>query len=74
LQHPDLLAIEQAVCGCAYGGTSWTTREEAERIAQMLRRVRVRSPESWANRNSPTRSPAGAAPRRRSTKGFYAAS
>lgn len=37
MQHPDLLAIEQAVCGCAYGGTSWTTREEAERIAQMLR-------------------------------------
>jgi ubiquinone/menaquinone biosynthesis C-methylase UbiE len=31
-----VLGIERAVCGCDYGGTSWTTREEAERIALML--------------------------------------
>jgi cyclopropane fatty-acyl-phospholipid synthase-like methyltransferase len=29
-------SIERSVCGCAYGGTSWTTREEAEGIAQAL--------------------------------------
>lgn len=29
-------SIERSVCGCAYGGTSWTTREEAERIGQAL--------------------------------------
>ena len=32
-----MLEIERAVCGCAYGGTSWTTRDEADRIAQHLR-------------------------------------
>jgi ubiquinone/menaquinone biosynthesis C-methylase UbiE len=36
-QHPALLEIERAVCGCAYGGTSWTTRKEAEQVAQLLR-------------------------------------
>lgn len=33
---PVIGSIERSVCGCAYGGTSWTTREEAERIAQAL--------------------------------------
>ena len=28
--------LERSVCGCAYGSTSWTTRWEAERIAQLL--------------------------------------
>ena len=28
--------LEHSVCGCAYGSTSWTTRREAERIAQLL--------------------------------------
>ena len=28
--------LERSVCGCAYGSTSWTTRSEAERIAQLL--------------------------------------
>ena len=28
--------LERSVCGCAYGSTSWTTRPEAERIAQLL--------------------------------------
>lgn len=31
-----MLEIERAVCGCDYGGTSWTTRQEAERIAHLL--------------------------------------
>lgn len=35
-QQPALLEIERAVCGCAYGGTSWTTRPEAERVANLL--------------------------------------
>lgn len=30
-------AIERAVCGCDYGGTSWTTRQEAERSIELLR-------------------------------------
>ncbi len=29
-------AIERRVCGCDYGGTSWTTREEARRLGQLL--------------------------------------
>ena len=28
--------LERSVCGCDYGSTSWTTRAEAERIAQLL--------------------------------------
>jgi len=28
--------LERSVCGCDYGSTSWTTRFEAERIAQLL--------------------------------------
>ena len=35
-QHPVMLSIEREVCGCAYGGNSWTTRAEAERIATLL--------------------------------------
>ncbi|HEX2113602.1 MAG TPA: class I SAM-dependent methyltransferase [Alphaproteobacteria bacterium] len=33
---PALVEIERAVCGCDYGGTSWTTRNEANRLAEML--------------------------------------
>jgi len=28
--------IERSACGCDYGGTSWTTREEADRICVLL--------------------------------------
>jgi len=28
--------IERAVCGCDYGGTSWTTRQEADEIGRLL--------------------------------------
>ena len=28
--------IERSVCGCDYGGTSWTTRQEAETIGDLL--------------------------------------
>lgn len=28
--------IERTVCGCDYGGTSWTTRAQAERMGQLL--------------------------------------
>lgn len=31
-QSPVMLAIERGVCGCDYGGSSWTTVDEAERI------------------------------------------
>jgi len=33
---PVMQEIERRVCGCAYGGSSWTTRAEAERIAARL--------------------------------------
>jgi hypothetical protein len=33
---PARLAVERAVCGSDYGGTSWTTMEEAGRVAGML--------------------------------------
>lgn len=33
---PAMQAIERAVCGCDYGGTAWTTRAEADRIAAAL--------------------------------------
>jgi SAM-dependent methyltransferase len=29
-------AVERAVCGCDYGGTSWATRDEADEIAAAL--------------------------------------
>ena len=31
-----MLEIERSVCGCDYGGTSWTTREEADGVIVML--------------------------------------
>ena len=33
---PIMLEIERSVCGCDYGGSSWTTRAEAERMAEDL--------------------------------------
>ncbi len=35
-QLPAMQDLESAVCGCAYGGTSWTTKAEADRIAGLL--------------------------------------
>ncbi len=35
-QSPLMLAIERTVCGCDYGGTSWATRAEAERLGPLL--------------------------------------
>jgi ubiquinone/menaquinone biosynthesis C-methylase UbiE len=35
-QDETELAIERAVCGCDYGGTSWATRQEVESIVRML--------------------------------------
>jgi ubiquinone/menaquinone biosynthesis C-methylase UbiE len=35
-QNAVMLEIERAVCGSDYGGTSWTTRDEAERVGQLL--------------------------------------
>lgn len=29
-------AVERSVCGCDYGSTSWTTRDEAAQIAELL--------------------------------------
>jgi cyclopropane fatty-acyl-phospholipid synthase-like methyltransferase len=29
--------MERVVCGCDYGGTSWTTRAEAEQVGRLLR-------------------------------------
>jgi len=34
--HPALRALERSVLGCDYGGTSWTTRAEADEIAPLL--------------------------------------
>ena len=31
-----MLAIERRVCGCDYGGSSWTTRTESELIISLL--------------------------------------
>jgi ubiquinone/menaquinone biosynthesis C-methylase UbiE len=31
-----ILDLERAVCGCDYGGTSWTTRAEAEQMGRLL--------------------------------------
>ena len=36
-QLPLMLAIERRVCGCDYGGTSWTTLEEANGLVEMLK-------------------------------------
>lgn len=35
-QLPQVQAVERAVCGCDFGGTSWATRDEADRIAAAL--------------------------------------
>ena len=35
-QAPVILDLERAVCGCDYGGTSWTTRDEAERMGRLM--------------------------------------
>ena len=34
---PVRLEIERRVCGCDYGGTSWTTVDEARQAAGLLR-------------------------------------
>lgn len=34
---PVMQKAERAVCGCAYGSTAWTTRDEAEEIVAALR-------------------------------------
>jgi len=36
-QSPVMLSIERSVCGCDYGGTSWTIRAEAQQIVALLR-------------------------------------
>lgn len=33
---PVMMEIERRVCGCDYGGSSWTTRSEADAIARRL--------------------------------------
>ena len=35
-QMPVMLDVERRVCGCAYGGNSWTTKSQAEWIAERL--------------------------------------
>jgi hypothetical protein len=35
-QSPIMLSIERSVCGCDYGGNSWTTRDEAQQISTRL--------------------------------------
>jgi SAM-dependent methyltransferase len=35
-RSPVMRSIERSVCGCDYGGSSWTTRDEAERIGAIL--------------------------------------
>ena len=35
-QLPVMLRIEESVCGCNYGGTSWATRREIDDIAEKL--------------------------------------
>jgi cyclopropane fatty-acyl-phospholipid synthase-like methyltransferase len=35
-REPVMRAIERHVCGCDYGGNSWTTRTEADRMARDL--------------------------------------
>ena len=35
-QSPVMLSIERSVCGCDYGGNSWTTRDEAQQISTRL--------------------------------------
>ena len=35
-QCPAILSVERSVCGCDYGGNSWTTRDEARQMAMLL--------------------------------------
>ncbi len=35
-QSSVMLSIERSVCGCDYGGNSWTTRDEAQQISTCL--------------------------------------
>lgn len=35
-QAPVILELERSVCGCDYGGTSWTTRGEADWMGRLL--------------------------------------
>jgi ubiquinone/menaquinone biosynthesis C-methylase UbiE len=35
-QCPAILSVERRVCGCDYGGNSWTTRDEANQMAALL--------------------------------------
>jgi SAM-dependent methyltransferase len=35
-QAPIMLEVERAFCGCDYGGTSWTTRVEAQRLGPLM--------------------------------------
>ncbi|MFQ5937695.1 MAG: class I SAM-dependent methyltransferase, partial [Acidiferrobacterales bacterium] len=35
-QSPVMRELERAVLGCDYGGTSWTTRAEAEQVGRLL--------------------------------------
>jgi SAM-dependent methyltransferase len=35
-QAPVMMQLERQVCGCDFGATSWTTREEAEELARLL--------------------------------------
>jgi cyclopropane fatty-acyl-phospholipid synthase-like methyltransferase len=35
-QCSAILSVERRVCGCDYGGNSWTTRDEARRMAELL--------------------------------------
>lgn len=35
-EHPAFVRLERRVLGCAYGGTSWTTRAQADRYAPLL--------------------------------------
>lgn len=35
-QNDLMLELERAVCGCDYGGTSWTTKPEAQRLGHLL--------------------------------------
>jgi SAM-dependent methyltransferase len=35
-RSPAVRALERCVLGCDYGGTSWTTRDEAQRVAALL--------------------------------------
>ena len=36
-QTPVMRELERSFCGCDYGGTSWTTQEEAEQLARLLK-------------------------------------